>query len=372
MRSGFRAEAWMRIARKSGCHKAPMKEIDSEKPILVTGGGGYIASWILRYLLEDGRTVRATVRSKSPEKTGHLTRLAEGSPGTLELFEADLTRAGSFDEAMAGCELVMHTASPFFIEKSKDPEKELIGPARDGTRIVLEGANRTASVKRIVLTSSVAAVMGDAADIKNIQGDSFTEEHWNESSDLSHNPYPFSKTLAEREAWKIVEAQDRWDLLVINPSFVLGPALSDRSDSTSVNFMRDMVNGRFATGCPPFYFGVVDVRDVARAHILAGFTPGASGRHITSADTVPFLDMANILREKYGSQYKIPKKQVPAFMLYLIGPLFGLSWKYVARNAGIAYRMDNSYSKKDLGLEYRPIKETLIESIEQLEKNGQI
>lgn len=346
--------------------------MDRGKPILVTGGGGYIASWIVRYLLEDGLNVRATVRDKSPGKTGHLTKLAEGAPGSLELVEADLTREGSFDEGMAGCELVMHTASPFFIEKPKDPEKELIGPARDGTRVVLEAANRTASVKRVVLTSSVAAVMGDAADVQNISGDTFTEEHWNETSDLSHNPYPYSKTLAEREAWKVAEAQDRWDLLVINPSFVLGPALSDRGDSTSVNFMRDMVNGRFATGCPPFYFGVVDVRDVARAHILAGFTPGASGRHITSADTVPFLDMANILREKYGDRYKIPKSQVPALLLYIVGPLFGLSWKYLSRNAGIAYKLDNSYSKKDLGLEYRPLKETLLDSIEQLEKNGQI
>lgn len=350
-----------------------MTTIDTTKPILVTGGAGYIASWIIRNLLEEGREVRATVRDKlNQDKTGHLMHFDAETPGRLELFEADLTRKDSFDEAMAGCELVIHTASPFFIEKPKDPERDLIGPARDGTRVVLEAANRTPSVKRVVLTSSVAAVMGDAIDARKVPGGILTEDNWNETSSVDHNPYPFSKTLAEREAWRIAESQSRWDLVVINPSFVLGPTLSGRSDSTSVNFMRDMVNGRFATGCPPFTFGIVDVRDVARAHILAGFTPGASGRHIVSAACLTFLEIADILREKYEDRYKIPKSQVPKFMLYLIGPLFGLSWKYLARNAGYGFELDNSYSRKDLGLEYRPVSETLIESVKALEKNGQI
>ena len=349
-----------------------MTDIDRSKPILVTGAGGYIASWIVRYLLEDGLTVHATVRDQSnSDKIGHLTHMGDETPGTLKFFEADLTREGSFDEAMQGCEVVMHTASPFFIEKPKDVERDLVGPARDGTRIVLEAANRVSTVKRIVLTSSVAAVMGDATDAENAPNRTLDESYWNETSTASHNPYQYSKTLAEREAWKMAEAQNRWDLLAINPSFVLGPALSTRGDSTSVNFIRDLVSGK-VPGCPPLYFGLVDVRDVARAHILAAFTPGASGRHITSAVTMSFLEIANTLRETFGTKYKIPGKELPTFLLYIVGPLFGLTWEYLSKNAGVSFDLDHAYSRRDLGLEYRPIAETLAESVEQLDRLGML
>ena len=135
--------------------------IDRSTPVLVTGGNGYIASWLVRYLLEDGVDVHATVRNPSDDtKVGHLKRLAESSPGTLTLFAADLLDDGAFDEAMAGCELVFHTASPFVISGIKDPQKDLVDPAVHGTRNALESANRVSSVKRVVLTSSVAATFG--------------------------------------------------------------------------------------------------------------------------------------------------------------------------------------------------------------------
>ncbi|MCG6166714.1 SDR family oxidoreductase [Leptospira sanjuanensis] len=347
-----------------------MKEIDRSKPVLVTGGAGYIASWVIRYLLEDGISVRATVRNKSDSaKLSHLLKLAERFPGKLEFYEADLLKDGSFLNAMTdkgGVELIIHTASPFFIDGVKNPQKELVEPAVLGTKNILESANASPSVKRIVLTSSVAAVMGDNIDAASLPNRRLSEEHWNTTSDLGHQPYPYSKTLAEKEAWKIADAQSRWDLITINPSFVMGPSVSDRADGTSVNFMLSMINGKFAPGVPDMTIGFVDVRDVARAHILAGFTPSAKGRHIVSNTTLKFLDVAKIIREKYGNRFPTPKSSLPKFVTYLIGPFFGLSWTYISRNVGIPFELDHSYSKKDLGLTYRPISETFVEHIEQI------
>ncbi|TGN20196.1 SDR family oxidoreductase [Leptospira idonii] len=344
-----------------------MPEINRNKPILVTGGAGYIASWIIKFLLEDGFNVRATVRNKSEEKKiAHLTQLSQKHPGKLELYEADLMKQGSFLNAIRDCELILHTASPFFIDGIKNAQKELIEPAVNGTKNVLEAVNESPSVKRVVLTSSVAAVMGDNIDAKDSPGNRLNEESWNVTSSLTHQPYAYSKTLAEREAWRIHDAQSRWDLVTINPSFVLGPSVSDRGDGTSVNFMRSMVNGKFAPGVPDMMMGIVDVRDVAKAHIAAGLTPTAKGRHLTTAKTLSFVEVAKILKDHYGKKYKIPTSTIPKLVTYIIGPFFGLSWEHISKNVGVPFDLDNSYSIKDLGITYRPVSETLVEHIEQL------
>jgi len=349
---------------------AVVTEINLNKPILVTGGSGYIASWIIKFLLENGQDVKATVRDKSnEEKIGHLVKMGEKYSGKLELFEADLLQSGSFEDAMMGSELVIHNASPFKLWGIKDPQKELITPALEGTSNVLYTANKTQSVKRIVLTSSIAAVFGDAIDIRNTPNGIFTENEWNTTSNLNHAPYSYSKTLAEREAWKIAEEQNQWDLIVINPGFVLGPSLTNRIDSTSIDFMLSMINGKYKSGVPALYFGIVDVRDIAKAHILAGTKASVSGRHILVAKTISFFEIANILKKENG-KYPLPKGKIPKFLVYLIGPLQGLSWKYTKLNVGIPINFDNSYSKKDLGIEYTPIEKTLNDHVEQIIKSG--
>lgn len=350
-----------------------MKEIDRSKPVLVTGASGFIASWIVKLLLEEGLTVHATVRDASrTDKVAHLSAIAEQAPGALRFFEADLLEEGTFKEAMQGCGLVLHTASPFFIQGIKDAQRQLIEPALQGTRNVLRSANEVESVQRVVLTSSVAAIYGDNIEIEDKPSGRFSENDWNASSDLEHQPYSYSKTLAEKEAWAMAEEQSRWDLVVLNPAFVLGPTLSGRTDSTSTDFVLSLVNGQFKSGAPELYFGIVDVRDVARAHVNAGFHPPASGRHIVSNEVLSVPQMAALLREKYDGRYPIPKNKLPKLLLYLFGPWQGFSWKYVSRNVGIPIRFDNSYGVEDLGLEYRPVKETLIDQVRQLEDQGLI
>lgn len=347
-----------------------METIKTQKPILVTGGGGYIASWVIKFLLEEGLLVRTTVRSlQDQKKIKHLLSLSEAYPGKLEFYEADLLDEGSFDNAIgdkSGCEIVIHMASPFFIEGIKDPQKELVEPALIGTRNVLGSVNRFPCVRRVVLTSSVASIMGDSNDAEKAPGKLMDESFWNETSSLLHQPYPYSKTLAEKEAWAIQKKQNRWSLTTINPSFVLGPSLSERGDGTSVNFMRSMVNGKFVTGVPELYMGIVDVRDLAKAHIAAALNENVSGRHIVSAEVLSMLDMAKILKTHFGNKYWIPKSLLPKFLAYLVGPFFGLSWEYINKNIGISFSLNNDYSKKDLGLNYRPVSETLIEHTNQL------
>ncbi len=346
-----------------------MENINPQAPILVTGGTGYIASWIIKYLLQEGKKVRMTVRNKANySKYDHLSKIAATAPGELEIYEADLMHQQSFVAAMQDVELVIHTASPFKVGKIKNPEMELVTPALEGTQNVLQAANQTSSsVKRVVLTSSVAAIYGDASEIK--KAGIFDERQWNESSNLKNNPYSFSKTVAEKKAWQMAEAQDHWDLVVINPGFVMGPSLTNRKDSTSIDFMLQLAGGKMKSGSPDLYFGFVDVRDVARAHIMAGLKPQASGRHILVSETLNIYEAGQVLK-KTNPELPLPKGILAHFILYLVGPLMGFSWKYLKNNLGFKIKFDNSYSKSDLDITYTSLEKTFSDHVAQLREDN--
>lgn len=344
-----------------------MKIIDKNKPVMVTGASGYMASWIIKMLLEDGINVNATVRDPSDDqKVGHLIAIAKVTIGKLKLFKADLLDSGSFEEPMKGCELVIHSASPFFLSPPKNAEEELLLPAKEGTRNVLETAKRIPSVKRIVLTSSVVAIFGDNADLRLTPGGIFTEQEWNKTSSASHQPYPYSKTIAEKEAWAIAKGQDQWDLVVINPGWILGPSLSKRIDSLSISTMIQFGDGTFKAGAPDLWNGIVDVRDVASAHIKAGFTPDANGRHILVSGVASLIELGSILRKHFDTGYPFPQRHIPKFIIWFLAPLFGFTRKYVSRNVGYPVKFDNSYSKKDLEIEYIPFDQTVKDHFQQI------
>ena len=340
-------------------------------PALVTGGNGYVASWLVRRLLELGFDVRATVRDPSdPRKTEHLLAMAEEFPGTLSLFRADLMESGGFDRAMAGCALVFHTASPVVVRGVEDPVRELIEPATRGTRNVLEAANRTPSVRRVVLTSSVSAIYEDAVDMRRIEAGRFDESHWNETSSERHHPYSYAKTEAERLAWRIAGKQDRWDLVVVNPGLVLGPSLSPHSGPESVQLMREIGNGDLRLGVANFEFGIVDVRDVAEAHLRAALIPEANGRHILVSETMSLPEVVRVLRSHFGGRFPFPRYTVPRLVAALFSPLRGVPRRLVWRNAGHPLRFDNRYAKSDLGMSFRPAAESIVEHFQQLLDDG--
>lgn len=345
--------------------------IDQSKPVLVTGATGYVAGRLVEKLLKEGRTVHAAVRTPdNKDKTKYLDELAAKLPGTIKYFKADLLDEGSFDEGMKDCELVFHTASPF-VRSVKDPQKDLVDPAKKGTRNVLETANRTESVKRVVVTSSCAAIYGDGKDVLSMPNQELKEDLWNESSSLEHQAYSFSKTEAEKEAWKIVKEQKRWDLVTINPSFVLGPGINPYGTSESFAIVKQMGKGDFKMGAPEFNIGCVDVRDLAEAHYQAGMRPEAKGRYIISGENSGFGQLAGMIKEKYP-KYPISNRKLPKFMIWLMAPSVGMTRKEVKLNVGYPWKANNSKSIAELGMKYRPLKETITEFFGQLVEAGEI
>lgn len=346
-----------------------MRTIDKTKPVLVTGATGYVAGWIIKQLLDEGITVHAAVRDPSNiKKRAHLDSLAIKSKGSITYFKSDLLEEGSYAEAMKECELVFHTASPF-TSNFKDPQKELIDPAVKGTENILNQASKTSSVKRVVVTSSCAAIYSDATDCEKAPNGMLTEALWNTTSSLVYQPYSYSKTLAEKKAWEINKLQSTWDLVTINPSLVLGPALNpDSITSESYSILKQFGDGTMKMGAPKLGLGLVDVRDVATAHFRAGFTPEATGRYITSAHNTNILEMAMTLQTNYGSNYPLPKSALPKWLLVLIGPIVNKSFsrKFIRNNVNVSWKADNSKIIKELGVSFRPMKETMEDSFQVL------
>ncbi|MCB0735556.1 MAG: NAD-dependent epimerase/dehydratase family protein [Flavobacteriales bacterium] len=350
-----------------------MTQINKTKPVLVTGATGYVAGWLVKRLLEDGLTVHAAVRDPhNQRKIAHLTALEQNLPGTLKFFKSDLLHPGSYDEAMNDCELVYHTASPF-TRNIKDPQTELIDPAVKGTRNVLESVNRTPSVKRVVITSSCAAIYTDAIDCQKAPNGALTEEVWNTTASLSYQPYSFSKVEAEKTGWEMAKAQDRWDLVTINPSLIIGPALNE-GNVTSETFaiLKQMGDGTMKMGAPMLGIGAVDVRDVAEAHYRAGFTANASGRYITSAYNTNLLDLALLLRPKYAANYPLPKRKLPKSLLMVVGPIIDkeLNRRFIRNNINIPWKADNSKIRHELKMEFRPLQTTMEEAFQSVIDSG--
>jgi nucleoside-diphosphate-sugar epimerase len=351
-----------------------MMNIDKNMPVMVTGATGYVAGWIVKKLLDEGLTVHAPVRDPhNPEKLKFLNHIAEEAPGKIVYFKADLLDQGSYGQAMAGCRIVFHTASPFKIDVV-DPQRELVDPAQLGTRNVLEEVNRTPSVKRVVLTSSCAAIYGDNVDLEKTPNGIFTEEIWNTSSSLDHQPYSYSKTLAEKEAWKINEKQTCWDLVVMNPSFVIGPGINPHATSESFKIVKQFGDGSMKSGAPRIGFGVVDVRDMAEAHFKAAFTPEAQGRYIISGHNTDLLSLAEALRDKFGNDYPIPRKAMPKWLAWLVAPMVNkaMTRKIVSRNVNLPWIGDNSKGVRDLGMQYRPLKDSIVDFFQQMIDSGQL
>ncbi|KAF5767793.1 putative cinnamyl-alcohol dehydrogenase [Helianthus annuus] len=316
------------------------------KTVCVTGASGYIASWLVKLLLERGYAVKASVRDpKDPKKTEHLLKL-EGAKERLHLFKANLLEDGSFDAAVEGCDGVFHTASPFY-HNVTDPQAELIDPAVKGTLNVLGSCSKaSSSIKRVVVTSSMAAV---AYNGRPRNPDVVVDETWFSDPDLCKESkawYVLSKTLAEEAAWKFTK-EKAIDMVTINPAMVIGPLLQPTLN-TSAEAIANLLNGSQTYSNASF--GWVNVKDVANAHIQAFEIPSANGRYCLVERVVHYSEMLEILRKLYPSSH-LPQKCADGKPFV---PIYHVSKEKV----------------KSLGIDYIPLEQSIKETVESLkEKN---
>ncbi len=339
------------------------------KTVLLTGASGYIGKHIALQLLNQGYSVRASVRnlSKSDEvRNAVLPHLIDETKldSRLTFVELDLEKDAGWDAALKGVDLLMHTASPFPIASPKD-ENELIRPAVDGTLRALKAAHN-AGVHRVILTSSMAAVYG--CDLPAGKSE-YDETLW---TDVSHPigrvPYTKSKTLAEKAAWDYVKnSAPKIELTTINPVLVLGAPL-DKNFGSSISAVERILKGKDPM-LPDIRFAIVDVKDVALMHVAAITNDATKGeRLLASSETYSFVQIAKVLKSIYPKS-KVKTAQAPSLLIKFLS-LFDGEIKAVLPLLGKPMAISGAKAKRVLGISFIPVQVTLRDSADYLVKNG--
>lgn len=326
--------------------------------VLVTGGSGYIAGFLIRLLVERGWQVRTTVRRLSKE--GSTRDALNIHDGRLAFFAADLTDDAGWAEAMAGCTHVAHVASPFPAGRVTDAM--LVPPARDGALRALRFA-RAAGVGRLVMTSSVAAIA--YGQDKHL----YTEADWTDPDAPGTGPYVKSKAVAERAARDWVAQEGGIEFVTVNPAAVLGPVLSD-DYSTSIQFVQRLLDGS-VPGTPRIGFAVVDVRDLAELHLRALEALGIDReRFIASGQWFWMDEVAATLRARLGPDARrVPRRRLPDFVLRLLA-LFDPTIRQVAGELGRRRAVDPSHTRAVLGWTTRDEAESIVDTARSLIERG--
>lgn len=343
---------------------------ESNTTVLVTGATGFIAQHCVVLLLNAGYRVRGTARSATRESKLKATlapHLADGAAALdrFDIVPADLTADAGWAEAVAGCRYVLHVASPLPRTPPKH-EDELIVPARDGALRVLKAA-ADAGVKRVVMTSSVAAVL-----YGRDRSRTFDESDWSDINADSIGAYEKSKTIAERAAWDFVaslDAEHPLELATINPGLVLGPIL-DEDYGTSGEVVKKLFDRDFPA-CPDLNWAVVDVRDVAAAHIAAMTEPAAAGeRFICAVENHSILDIARILDQHFADRgFRIPTGKLPDFVMRLVA-VFDRTARLGLNDLGVKQNVDNAKIRKVLDWEPLDLEEMVVAMGESFIKYG--
>lgn len=342
----------------------------AHRTVLVTGASGFIAAHIVRELLERGYRVRGSVRGNLSEPRYDTLRELRGARERLTLHAADLSDEEPWGRLAEGCVGVVHAASPYRLEAS-DPQREIIDPAVVGTRHVVGAALRV-GVPRVVFTSSLAAVTDEP-----VSGVVFTEDDWNERSSVTRNPYYASKAAAERAAWEAAgEAPEDASVVSINPGVVWGPSLTSGLN-TSAAVLRDMLSGA-SPALAAIDWPLVDVRDVALAHVAALELRSASGRYICVNQSLSMDEVARKLRSSGLAQgHRLTRLHLRGRVGNWLARAYartrppGLR-SYLMTHIGREFEVDGSRLTRELGVGYRGVDETIRDTVADLERWGHL
>lgn len=325
--------------------------------VCVTGGSGFVGSQVVAACLDAGHEVVATVRdARDARKTAPLDALA--SRGPLAIVTADLLQPGSFDEALRGCQALLHVAG--VASPTTSEPQEVIRPALDGLRNVLAAAARAGTVRRVVLTSSVVA-MGTyrQASVRPLN-----ESDWNDKACPERTPYDFAKTQQERLAIAQTQAFGSWELVCLHPTLVLGPVLCRAHTQASPRLIVDLLRRSYPAS-PRWYFGLVDVRDVAAAHVAA-LQPAARGRYLLCGGGRWLTEIAAQLQAELPSR-RIATATLPTPLLYAAALLHPrLSLRAVRESIGLRPQYDSTRAQRELGLQFRPLDQTVRDTAQSL------
>ncbi|CAJ0585110.1 unnamed protein product, partial [Mesorhabditis spiculigera] len=334
----------------------------TENLVLVSGATGFLGAHCIKRLLDQGYRVRGTVRSLNNAKKVAPVRKLDPTGTRLTLVEADLNQAAGWETAVAGCDYVLHVASPFPIGGTE----ETIHTAIAGTKNVLVACANEPSVKKVVLTSSLLAIC------EGHPSGRLTDQHW---SILDHaNAYTKSKTLAEQSAWKFVKKgghTNNFILTVVNPGFITGPPLTDEKGTSADVISRIMGN---LPALPQIIFSSIDVRDVAAAHVAALTAPETDGQRVicTNAEPVAMVEFSKALRKEFKTQgYCPPTHTIPDWIVKL-GGIFSAEMADVASRLGKAHSFDNSRLKSLLGGEPIAPSKSVVDMVYELIERGHI
>ncbi|KAI8649254.1 Epimerase domain-containing protein [Fusarium keratoplasticum] len=346
--------------------------------VLVTGGSGFVGAHIIVQALAKGYAVRTTVRSLSRSnfvrdkvRSGGIS---EKQANSVEFFEVDLLSDKGWDEACRGCDFVIHVASPYPSSIPKN-EDDIIKPAREGTLRALKAAKKSGTVKRVVITSSFAAI--GYGHGKRTNNDPFTETDWTVLKDPKSpvGAYEKSKTLAEQDAWQWLRNEgEGLELVTVNPVSVWGPSLGNEIN-TSLELPTRMLNGDLP-GLPNLSFGIVDVRDVADLHIKAMEAPEAAGqRYLAISDelSVSTKDISTYLKEGLPAREtkKVPTHMLPDFLLRIVAA-FDKSVALIVPELGIVRPTSNGKAKRELNWAPRSARDAVVASAESMKRTGRV
>jgi nucleoside-diphosphate-sugar epimerase len=339
----------------------------NNSPILVTGASGFVAIHTIIQLLEKGYKVRGTLRSIAREEQTRATVDKYISTDNLEFIVADLDNESNWEKAMQGCEHVLHIASPFPLFEPKD-ENELITPAVEGTLRILRMAH-AANIKRVVQVSSNAAISAGHDGENKV----FDESDWSKIENKI-GAYSKSKTLAERAAWEFINGREntnKMELVTINPPLILGP-VPNKDFRTSIELVRTLMLGQ-VPGVARIKMGLVDVRDIASAIILAMSTPEAAGnRFLCSGGTVWVKDVADLLKKTYSARgYKINTLLFPSSLVRIMA-LFDKKIALVVKSVDWDYHLSSEKAKRVLNWSPRSTDEAILSMAESLIEQGLI